>query len=115
MAATVRIDQPMEGLQSARWGLANHVAFRFCFVYFGLFCLLTQIVVNFFSISLDGIPDPGTLWPFRQIVSWAALHVFGREAPLSLGGNSASGDDLFGWATHFCMLVVAILATAVWS
>jgi uncharacterized membrane protein YphA (DoxX/SURF4 family) len=50
-----------------------------------------------------------------QIVSWAALHVFGREAPLSLGGNSASGDDLFGWATHLCLLVFAMLATVVWS
>lgn len=121
MAATVRIVQPAEGLQSARWGSASRVAFRFCFVYFGLFCLLTQIVVSFFpgtsatSSSPDSIPDPGTLWPFRQIVSWAALHVLGREAPLSYGGNSASGDDMFGWATHFCLLVFAMLAAVVWG
>jgi uncharacterized membrane protein YphA (DoxX/SURF4 family) len=113
MAATVRIDQP--SLQSTRSGLASHVAFRFCFVYLGLFCFLTQIVVSLFSISLDSIPDPATLWPFRQIISWAALHVFGREAPLSLGGNSASGDNIFGCATHLCLLVFATLATVIWS
>jgi hypothetical protein len=115
VASPVQIPRPIEGLQRARWSIAVRVAFRFCFVYLGLFCVLTQILVGLFAVSLDSIPDPGTLWPFRQIVFWTAVHVFGGEAPLSFGGNSASGDDMFGWLTHFCMLLCAALAAVVWS
>jgi uncharacterized membrane protein YphA (DoxX/SURF4 family) len=115
MAASIRVAPTVEVLQPARWSPALRIGFRFCFVYLGLFCLLSQTMVSFFAISPDDIPDPGTLWPFRQIVFRTALHVFGREAPLSFRGNSSSGDDLFGWVTHFCMLVFAALAAVAWS
>jgi uncharacterized membrane protein YphA (DoxX/SURF4 family) len=115
MTAPAPLAQTVEDSQRDCWSPVSRVAFRFCFVYLGLFCLLTQILPSFFSLSLDSFPDPGTLWPFRPIVSWMALHFIQRAAPLSYGGNSASMDDTFGWATHLCMLVFAALVTVGWS
>ncbi len=91
-------------------------AFRFCLIYLGLYCCTTQILTSLFSATQGAdIPDPGTLWPMRPLVSWTAVHVFHVTAPLSLGGNSASGDCMFGWVLCFCLLAIAALATATWS
>ena len=81
------------------WGITTRVAFRFCFVYFGLYCLLTQIVTDLFSPTKDDIPDPSTLWPLRQLVVWTAVHIFRVTKPLAY--NSGSGDKTFGWVLLF--------------
>jgi uncharacterized membrane protein YphA (DoxX/SURF4 family) len=95
------------------WGIATRVAFRFCFVYFGLYCLLTQVITGLVPLPNIDIPDPSTLWPTRQIVTWTAVHIFRVTKPLVY--FSGSGDKTFDWVLLVCMLVVAILATAVWS
>jgi hypothetical protein len=46
-------------LQVPRWGLASRVAFRFCFVYLGLYCLTTSALTRLFSYSR--FPDLATL------------------------------------------------------
>lgn len=99
-----------------RWSRAVKIAFRFCLAYLGLYCLTTQIITSLLSASQgDDIPDPATLWPLRSVVFWTAAHIFQVEAPLSLGGNSGSGDCMFGWVLAFCLLVIAVLTTGVWS
>ena len=35
--------------------------------------------------------------------------------PCLWGGNSATGDGMFGWVMAFCLLVIATAATVVWS
>jgi hypothetical protein len=99
-----------------RWNLALRIAFRFWLVYLGLYCLATQIITSLFS-STQGtdFPDPATLWPLRPVIFWTAAHIFHVNAPLSFGGNSGSGDDMFGWVMTFCLLVIATAATVVWS
>ena len=102
--------------QIPEWGPALRIAFRFSVIYLGLFCLATQIITSLFSATQGSdIPDPGTLWPLRPLVFWTAAHIFHVAAPLSLEGNSASGDCMFGWALAFCLLVIAAFATIVWS
>jgi uncharacterized membrane protein YphA (DoxX/SURF4 family) len=96
------------------WGLASRIAFRFCFVYFGLFCVTTQIFGGLFPIPKLDIPDPGTLWPIRQLTFWTAAHIF-RVAPPLVYTDSGSGDKTFDWVLAFCLLVFAVLATAIWS
>ena len=82
----------------------------------GLYCLTTQIITSLFSSTQGAdIPDPATLWPLRPVVFWTAAHVFHVGAPLSLDGNSGSGDCMFGWVLAFCLLVIAVLATGIWS
>ncbi len=100
--------------QIPQWGLASRLAFRFCFVYFGLFCLNTQILGGLLPIPNVEIPNLGMLWPMRQIVFWTAKRVFGVAQPL-VYQHSGSGDKIFDWVLVFCLLVFAVLATAVWS
>jgi uncharacterized membrane protein YphA (DoxX/SURF4 family) len=99
--------------QIRQWRLATRVAFRFCFVYFGMYCLLTQISTGLVPLPNVDVPDPSTLWPTRQIVTWTAVHIFRVRTPLVY--VSGSGDKTFDWVLLFCLLVVAVLATAVWS
>jgi hypothetical protein len=102
--------------QIPEWSLAARIGFRFCFVYLGLFCLATQIITSLMSATQgEDVPDPSTLWPLRPLVSWTAAYIFHVQAPLSLGGNSGSGDCTFGWVLAFCLLAFAVLATGIWS
>ncbi len=98
--------------ESERWSLALRVAFRFCAVYFGLYCLTTQIVSSI--IQFANIPNLTALQPVRGMVFWTAAHVFHITKTLVYEG-SGSGDKTFDWVLDFCVLVTALLATAVWS
>jgi len=104
---------PEPAVQPAQWSLATRIAFRFCFVYFGLFCLLTQVSTNLLPLPIE-ISDPSTLWPFRQVVFWTAKHVFRVSQTLVYQG-SGSGDKTYDWVLQFCFLIVALVATAIWS
>jgi uncharacterized membrane protein YphA (DoxX/SURF4 family) len=113
MGTQAQVAQLQQEPQVPHWSLRSRVAFRFCLVYFGLFCLLTQISGGFLPIPNFEIPDPSTLWPTRQIVTWTATHIFQVTHPLVY--MSGSGDKTFDWVLAFCLLVVAAAATIIWS
>ena len=95
-----------------RWSPATRVAFRFCFVYLGLFSLATQIsgsMIPNLSFYYRGL---GRLWPMRDVTFWTARHVFGAAGVDDASGN---GEPLFFWVQTFWLVVVAVLATAIWS
>jgi hypothetical protein len=96
------------------WSLALRIAFRFCFVYFTLYALNNQILGGLIIIPKVDIPDLGTLWPLRQITFWAARKVFHVTTTLVYTG-SGSGDKTFDWVQVFCLLVLAVIFTALWS
>src|SRR5271170_1490041 len=114
MSAQVPIAQVQQEAQILRWSLGLRVAFRFCFVYFGLFCIYTQIFGGLISIPKMESIDPSSLWPMRQIVFWTAAHIFHAKLPLVYSG-SGSGDKTFDWVLAFCLLIFAALATVIWS
>lgn len=97
-----------------RWNLSTRVVFRFCFVYFGLYCLTTKIFVSLFSFGFFSLPLLGVSWPMRQIVFWTAKEVFHVTYPLVYMGTG-SGDKTFDWVEIFCLLVFAIFSTGLWS
>ena len=101
-------DQVQPATQASEWNLATRVAFRFCFVYFGLYCLSTQIITSFVPVPNFDIPDPSSLWPIRPIVFWTAAHIFGVSKPLVFTG-SGSGDKTFDWVLLFCLLVFSLV------
>ncbi len=108
------MDTPAEHIrQVPRWRPATRIAFRFCFVYFGLYSFATQIYGGVFIIPNFSLPGLGTRWPMREITSWYATHLFGFTAPLVYTGSS--GDTAFYWVQTFWLLLFAALATAVWS
>src|SRR5215471_9358015 len=102
--ATTQTAPPQETIlemPSTEWSLSTRVAFRFCFIYFGLYCLSTQIITSFFPVPNFDIPDPSTFWPVRPIVFWTAAHVFRISKPL-VYTDSGSGDKTFDWVLLFC-------------
>jgi hypothetical protein len=98
----------------SRWSLGLRVVFRFCFVYFGLYCIYTQIFGGLISIPKMESIELSSFWPIRQITFWTAAHVFHAQLPLIYTG-SGSGDKTFDWVLAFCLLVFAAAASAVWS
>jgi hypothetical protein len=111
-ATTARLDPPPAPLTS--WRPATRIAFRFCFVYFGLFILMTQMLTSLLPLPGVDIPDLSTLPPVRPVVLWTAAHVFHIAGPVSYA-DTGSGDRTFDWVLLFCELVTAVVATAVWS
>ena len=111
--------EPAESATAAppatRWALPTRVAFRLCFLYFGLYVVITQMLGGIIVIPGEWeMPEIQTLPPLRNVISWTALHVFGVTRPLVITG-SGSGDKTFDWVAAFCLLTAAILATALWS
>ena len=102
--------------QSSRqpWSPLTRIAFRFCFVYFGLYCLATQIILSVLIIPRVDLSDPATLAPCRAVVFWVGAHVFRLSTPL-VYSDSGSGDKYYDWVLVFCLLIFAVMATAVWS
>lgn len=90
------------------WGLAKRTLFRFWFSYLFLYI---------FPFPLDSIPYVGmaampwyTMW--QKLVPWVGLNVFGREITVTPNG---SGDTTFNYVQVFCILVLALTATLVWT
>jgi uncharacterized membrane protein YphA (DoxX/SURF4 family) len=52
--------------------------------------------------------------PIQKIVFWTAANIFQLRQPLIYTG-SGSGDKTFDWVLAFCILIVAVIAAAVWS
>jgi hypothetical protein len=114
MAAQFRIAQIQPDAHLPSWSLTRRVAFRFCFVYLGLFCICNTLGGLFPILRVDDTVGLGTLWPIREITLWTAAHIFGAKLPLVYRG-SGSDDKTFDWVLTFCLLLFAVLATAIWS
>jgi len=99
---------------SARWSLFKRVAFRFCFVYFGLYVFVTQMLSGLLLLPVIDVPEIGTLWPLRPMIAWTASHVFHHAEALVVTG-SGSGDKTFDWVETFCLIVMASVAATIWS
>ena len=108
---TITLERP-----ELHWSLASRAGFRFCFAYFGLYSLSTEITLAglLLPFAIDDIPNPATLPPMRQIVFWTAAHVFGVKLPLIYWDNG-SGDKIFNWVLTFLLLVVATFVAGIWS
>lgn len=98
-----------------RWSAATRVAFRFCFIYFGLYVLTTQMLGGLIAFRPGvELPPLEEQPPIKNLVIWVATHVFGITRRLVVTG-SGSGDKTFDWVAAFSLLIVAVTATVVWS
>jgi len=107
--APAAIDRPQ-----VRWTPITRVAFRLCFLYFGLYVITTQMLNGMIAIPNWGFPPLETLPPFKNVIQWTALHVFRVREPLVIS-RSGSGDKTANWVASFCLIVACALATLVWS
>ncbi|QIS21355.1 DoxX family protein [Nocardia terpenica] len=98
------------------WKPLTRIAFRFCFVYFGLFCLLTPplvfVLTGWFGRRLGYDAQYWHIRKMQPALNWVSEHLFGTAAQLYPNGV---GDQTICWVLLFCILVVAVTGTAVWS
>ncbi|NQE67657.1 DoxX family protein [Nocardia gamkensis] len=105
------------GSDTRPWHGATRVAFRFVFLYFGLFCLVyPSVVPEFLGLAREWLPDSvnsGVARALRPVIEGTGTRVFGT----SVAANTASisGDQAYFWVLVFVVLVVAVLGTLVWS
>jgi hypothetical protein len=98
-----------------RWNPLTRIAFRFCFLYFGLYVVTTQMLGGMIVIpGAWSMPELETLPPLKTLITWTAAHVFGVTTPLVITG-SGSCDKTFDWVAAFCLLVISAIASASWS
>jgi hypothetical protein len=107
--------EQMEHASSApRWNLFTRIAFRFSFIYLGLFVFYCCPIWLQYLLFLKRYSPLalGGVWPMRQMVFWAGAHIFHMTVPPDHG---VGYDGSFFWVEAFCCLVISVLATGVWS
>jgi uncharacterized membrane protein YphA (DoxX/SURF4 family) len=113
MAIRTPVTPVKETSQVPHWHRLTRVAFRFCFVYFALYCVATQVAGGLILFPNFSFPSLGTRSPMREITLWLATHLFRVGAPLVYAGNS--GDTTFHWIQTFWLLIAAGLVSTIWS
>ncbi|MFG1792052.1 DoxX family protein [Nocardia sp. NPDC049149] len=106
----------MEPPEQAGWNPFARIAFRFCFVYFGLYCVIQPMFV---LVLLGGmafqLPTDLLMWQHTALgpgLAWVGRTVFGVDAAWH---SSGSGDQTIDWVLEFCLLVFAVVVTAAWT
>lgn len=102
---------------SPRWGWGQRVLFRFTFSYLLLFVSTYLLMFFAFAPPFSLIPFLGALAsPYLEIwdvlVPWAGRVFFAADASVL---PNASGDTTYSYVQVFCFLMLALIATAVWT
>lgn len=105
---------PEEHSASPHWSPATTIAFRFCFVYFGLYVLLTQMLSSLIPVPVINVPELGDLLPVRALVLWVGRSILGIAKPIAFA-PTGSGDRTYDFVQVVIFLVVAAVATTAWS
>ncbi|MEU8901085.1 DoxX family protein [Nocardia sp. NPDC048505] len=92
------------------WRPITRILVRFGVVYFGLFALLSQVILEFPGLGSWWGPV-AVKWP-QPVVEWVGRAVFDTAVVYR---DSGSGDTAYDWVLVFCVLVSAVIVTAVWS
>ncbi len=99
-----------------RWNPVTRILFRFCFLYLGLFCLASPVMLfEFTGLFGAWLPDDAVFWQVRltePVLSWVGHTLFGIDVALHMNG---SGDQGIYWVQLFCVLVIALAGTLVWT
>ncbi len=121
MTQTTEIKAPpaayFEFSSRAEWSLLLRIAFRFLSAYLILFNLPYQGHTNLFA----AIPGMSLIIPLyirgsRHVVEWVAAHVFHLTGPVAVYPPiNGSGDTTLDYIHELCLVVIAAIATIVWS
>ncbi len=114
MAIQTQEEHMQEEQRVPYWNIGTRIAFRFSFIYLGLFVVYFCPIWLQYLLFMKG-ESPlvlGGIWPMRQIVLWAGAHIFHMTRSPSTGPG---WDGSYYWVEAFCALVIAVLATVTWS
>ncbi len=100
----------------AHWSTLTRIAFRFGFVYLGLYNLETPLYLLAFppfvqiSALYQTVRGKGVLWVSKHVLHLS--HDFGTDFQIQATGTK---DSTYAWVQVLCFLVIAVLATLIWS
>ncbi|MEU6586952.1 DoxX family protein [Nocardia sp. NPDC046763] len=98
------------------WNPIGRILFRFGFLYFGLFCVLYPQPLFAFLGPIDHWLPANWMRHWMEaplpVVKWVGRTVFGADVDLH---DSGSGDQAVFWVLVFCILVVAVAGTVLWT
>ena len=103
----------VEASEPRRWGTATTLAFRFSFVYLGLYTLTSQVAGGLFILPGYALAALGRTWPVRELTTWWMRNVFGITSPPVYLGNSS--DTAFYWVQAFLLLAISVGTVGIWS
>jgi hypothetical protein len=95
-----------------RWNLATRMAFRFCFLYFTLYVVSTQMLGGL--LPFNWVRTLGSAWLMQRIVTWVGTHVFHIGYQYSFQ-STGSGDKTVDYLLAFTLLMASAAATLIWS
>jgi uncharacterized membrane protein YphA (DoxX/SURF4 family) len=94
-----------------RWSFFTRIGFRFAFAYFIPFCFpfLLGLVTPFFDY-------PSTKYQamWNKIIPWVGKHVL-RISYAFNTDTTGSGDKTVNYIQIFCLLLLAVIVTLIWS
>lgn len=106
------------GLSGAPWPLWLRIVFRFVFCYWVLYNLPFPLNL---SAGIGGglFPGAGYLiegytWVWHKFVPWVGAHILHLSRPITYF-PTGSGDTTSDWVRLLCIVVLAAIATAVWT
>ena len=103
------------GAQSS-WPLSLRIAFRFLAAYLIQFALGSNHKTVLEKVPLLGRSLQAALnWPYLRASQWIAVHLLHLTGPAVVPHASGFGDRTLDWITAALMLLLAALATIVWS
>jgi hypothetical protein len=94
------------------WGTARKVAFRFLFLYLCLYLYPLSATLGWYWGFWVGWWRHTYETPWRQIVPWVAAHILHLRGAVRVG---LGGDDIYEYVKVFCFVLIAVLATLIWS
>jgi hypothetical protein len=104
------MENTLPSIPPVPWTWGRKVSFRFFFVFFGLFV---------FPFPLNVIPGISAIsQPYSQFWTWliniVGKNILGIQQELTLA-FSGSGDKLYDWVQYFTILLLAMVATIIWT
>nr|WP_280261988.1 DoxX family protein [Nocardia wallacei] len=110
------VTEAAESARRAQWNPLTRIGFRFCVLYFGLFCLLIPPIVFVLTGPLGRrLGYDAQFWHIRAlqpVLDRVGRELFGTTVRLYPTGV---GDQTIFWVLLLCILVVAVAGAAVWS
>jgi uncharacterized membrane protein YphA (DoxX/SURF4 family) len=105
--------------ESIDWPLPLRIAFRFFFIYWLLYIVPSAGAVSLFNLlPFGGIGDKlGSwfAWPLARLAHVVGFHVFHLSGEGADWHVTGSGDTAMQFTLVFCIAVLAIVGTIVWS
>ena len=95
---------------SSSWSFLERIGFRFSFLYFLLFIIISNNGAYPFWNYIMRIP---TEW-MHQFIPWVGKHLLHLPEDITTFTNG-SGDTTYDYVSILCMFVTAVIGAAIWS